>query len=268
MRSISGSRVPLATLMVALVVILVVSVAWGPAAFGAHIPATGPLPANCVEFQAGTEGSETPPSYPAVTITLVDWGDLHDITFSVAGLGAGQYVDISVKSGTTVQEHGPYGNGTHTFDNSLQQAISHIRLCVFQGQVTTTTTDPTTTTTGPTTTTTTTSSTTTSVGQTTTTTTGGSTTTSVGQTTTTTDPTTTTTGVGTTSSTVADEVLPTVLTTSTTVTGQVDDTTVAGPLPFTGADSADLAQLSLGLLAFGAVVLAFAGRRTESEPIE
>ena len=114
-------------------------VAWGPPAQGAHIPATGPLPSNCVEFQVDTLGTKSPSAFPDVDITVNSWtggSDAHSLSFTISGLADGQYVDASVKSGTTVQEPGPYGNGTHTFANGLQNAISHIRFCVF---VTTTT---------------------------------------------------------------------------------------------------------------------------------
>jgi hypothetical protein len=243
----------------------VVLVGWGPTALGAHIPDTGPLPDNCVEFQANTPGTKSPPDYPDVDITLDDWGDLHEITFIISGLDDDEDVDISVKSGTTVQEDGPYGNGTHTFDNSLQQAISHIRICVFEEETTTTeatttTTEATTTTTGATTTTTE-GTTTTSEG--TTTTSEGTTTTSEGTTTTTNDPTTTTT-IGTTTSTVDDEVLGTVVTT-TTVAGEVDETVIS-TLPFTGAQADGLGQLALALAAVGCLLLVLFRSGVRDEP--
>ncbi|MGH8948193.1 MAG: hypothetical protein ACRDXF_04970, partial [Acidimicrobiia bacterium] len=180
----------------------------------------------------------------------------HQVSFSISGLAAGQYVDMSVKSGTNVQEPGPFGNGTHSFSNNLQNAISHIRLCVF-GQVTTTT-EETTTTVGDTTTTAD-DTTTTTVGDTTTTDPG--TTTTVGDTTTT-DPGTTTTAVGDTTttdpgstSTIPDEVLGTVIT-STTIGDEVLGTTiVAGDLPFTGFDGEMLGRLALATLVVGVLTL-------------
>jgi hypothetical protein len=244
-----------------------VLVGWGPTALGAHIPDTGPLPDNCVEFQANDPGTKSPPDYPDVDITLDDWGDLHEITFIISGLDDDEYVDISVKSGTTVQESGPYGNGTHTFDNSLQQAISHIRICVFEEETTTTTEGTTTTTEGTTTTTegttTTTEGTTTTTDGTTTTTNDPTTTTTEGTTTTTNDPTTTTT-IGTTTSTVDDEVLPTVLTT-TTVAGEVDETVVS-TLPFTGVEAEGLGQLALALTALGYLLFALSRGGVRDEP--
>jgi hypothetical protein len=223
----------------------VVLVGWGPTALGAHIPDTGPLPDNCVEFQANNLGTKSPPDYPDVDITLDDWGDLHEITFIISGLDDDEDVDISVKSGTTVQEAGPYGNGTHTFDNSLQQEISHIRICVFEEE-TTTTTEATTTTSEATTTTT----------EETTTTTEGTTTTTEG--------TTTTTTIGTTTSTVDDEVLGTVVTT-TTVAGEVDETVVS-TLPFTGAQADGLGQLALALTALGCLLLVLFRGGVRDEP--
>ena len=219
-------------------------VAWGPPAQGAHIPATGPLPSNCVEFQVDTLGTKSPSAFPDVDITVNSWtggSDAHSLSFTISGLADGQYVDASVKSGTTVQEPGPYGNGTHTFANGLQNAISHIRFCVFV-TTTTTTTQPTTTTTQPTTTTT-----------------------DPGSSTTTTDPgeTTTTTDPGSTTTTIGDEVLGTTITSTTTTIadpGTIPDevlgtTIVAGELPFTGVDATMLGQLAMSLVALGGLIL-------------
>ncbi|MFZ0012960.1 MAG: LPXTG cell wall anchor domain-containing protein [Acidimicrobiia bacterium] len=100
-----------------------------------HIPPTGQVGANCVEFQAGATGTKGPSDYPGVSITLNSWsntsGDPHDVNFTIAGLTGTQHVDVSVKSGTNVQEDGPYSNGTYTIMTGLQNAISHIRACVF-----------------------------------------------------------------------------------------------------------------------------------------
>ena len=236
-------RVPLALFTVVLATFALVLVASGPTAYGTHIPATGPIPSNCVEFQANTEGSASLPG--GVLITLDDWGDLHEIGFTISGLVPNQYVDISVKSGQEVEEDGPYGNGNHTFDNDLQFAISHIRLCVFGEVSTTTSSEPTTTTTEPTTTTT----------EPTTTTTEPTTTTTTEPTTTTIDPSTTSTEA--TTSTVEDEVLGTTLTTV------ADD--VADPLPFTGADVGGLGLLALALLALGTLLVAAFRARSEAD---
>jgi hypothetical protein len=195
-----------------------------------------------------TFGTKSPADFPDIDITLVSWdngSESHQVSFSISGLAAGQYVDMSVKSGTNVQEPGPFGNGTHSFTNNLQNAISHIRLCVF-GQVTTTT-EETTTTVGDTTTTAD-DTTTTTVGDTTTTD-PGTTTTAVGDTTTT-DPGST--------STIADEVLGTVIT-STTIGDEVLGTTiVAGDLPFTGFDGQMLGRLALVILVLGVLTLLIA----------
>jgi hypothetical protein len=235
-----------------------VLVTTGPPAGASHIPATGPLPANCVEFQVNTLGTESPAAFPDVDITVNSWDDgseSHQLSFSISGLAVGQYVDISVKSGTEVQEDGPYGNGTHSFSNGLQNAISHIRLCVF-GQVTTTTVAETTTTVADTTTTvadttTTVADTTTTVADTTTT--VADTTTTVADTTTTVADTTTT--VADTTTTIEDEVLGTVITT-TTIADVAGTTIVAGELPFTGYDGERLGQLALILLVLGVLTLA------------
>jgi hypothetical protein len=187
----SNGRTFLAALTAAVLVMSMVVLFASPAEAD-HIPETGPLPSNCVEFQAGTTGAKSPGSFPGVTINVTSWantpGDPHTVNFTISGLAANQHVDISVKSGTTVQEAGPYGNGSFSFSNGIQQAISHIRLCVFEEEPTTTTTEATTTTTEATTTTT----------EGTTTTTEGTTTTTEGTTTTTEGTTTTTEGTTTT----------------------------------------------------------------------
>ena len=218
-------RMTLAGLTIALMAFSLVLVAWGPPAGASHIPVTGPIPGNCVEFQVNTLGTESPSDFPDVDITVNSWDDgseSHQLSFSISGLAEGQYVDISVKSGTEVQEDGPYGNGTHSFSNGLQNAISHIRLCVF-AQVTTTTVAETTTTVVDTTTT-------------------------VADTTTTADPGTTTT--------IEDEVRGTVITTTTIADEVAGTTIVAGELPFTGYDGERLGQLALVLLVLGVLTLA------------
>ena len=253
-------RLTLAGLTVALAAFALVMVASGPPAGASHIPATGPLPSNCVEFQVNTFGTKSPSAFPDIDITLVSWdngSESHQVTFSISGLAAGQYVDMSVKSGTDVQEPGPFGNGTHSFTNNLQNAISHIRLCVF-GEVTTTTAE-TTTTVDDTTTTTVDDTTTTTVDDTTTTTVDDTTTTTVDDTTTTTVGDTTTTDPGTTTTvgdtTTTDEVEGTVIT-STTLGDEVLGTTiVAGELPFTGFDDERLGQLALVILVLGVLTL-------------
>jgi hypothetical protein len=252
-------RLNLAGLTTALLLFSMVLVFWGPTARGAHIPATGPIPSNCVEFQVNTLGTKSPSAFPDVDIVVNSWdngSDSHQVTFTISGLAAGQYVDLSVKSGTTVQEPGPYGNGSHSFSNGLQNAISHIRLCVFVDESTTTTTEETTT----------------SEDESTTTTGEGSTTTTVNGSTTTIDDTTTTvngstTTVDETTTTLEDEVLGTVITSSTTqpsdptttpstVADEVADVSiVADNLPFTGFDAQTLGQIALLLLALGVVTL-------------
>ncbi|HEX6145855.1 MAG TPA: hypothetical protein VF083_03700 [Acidimicrobiia bacterium] len=220
------SRLTLAAVTTTLTALVIVMVAWGQPAQGTHIPDTGQVPSNCVEFQVNTLGTKSPAAFSEVDITVTSWdngAESHTVGFTIAGLTGGQYVDISVKSGTNVQESGPYGNGTHSFSNGLQNAISHIRLCVFV-QVTTTTLDETTTTLDGTTTT-------------------------LDGTTTTLDGTTTTVG---------DDVLGVVVTTSSVATnstiaaGQI----VAGDLPFTGIDAGTLGQLALALLVLGTLILA------------
>jgi hypothetical protein len=265
-------RFAVAGMTIFVVLLSIMIVAFGPPAQGAHIPATGPLPANCVEFQVNTLGTKSPTDFPGVNVTVTSWdngSESHTVNFTVSGLATGQYVDASVKSGQDIQEPGPFGNGAHSFSNGHPNAISHIRFCVFQ-QTTTTTTEATTTT-QPTTTTTTDPTTTTT--QSTTTTTGGSTTTTQesttttdpGESTTTTDPgeTTTTTAPSQTTTTLGDEVLGTTITSpSTTATdpGTIPDevlgtTIVASDLPFTGVEATLLGQLALGLLALGALIL-------------
>ncbi len=255
-------RLTLAGLTVALAAFSMVLVASGPQAEASHIPDTGPIPANCVEFQQGVTGPKT---VLGVTITVNSWSntpaDPHTVNFTISGLPAGQQVDISVKSGTFVQESS-YGNGTYTVSTGLQNAISHIRFCVFTSTTTTSSTSSTTSST-------TTSSTTTSS---TTTTTDPTTTTDHDHdsadhdhdsaddvddrpgTTSTTDPgTTSTTDPGTTSTT--DEVEGTVIT-STTMGDEVAGTTiVADELPFTGFDGETLGQLALIILALGVLTL-------------
>lgn len=241
--TMSRWRLNLAGLTTALLLFSIVLVSWGPAARGTHIPATGQIPSNCVEFQKNTLGTKSPSAFPNVDISVTSWdngSDPHQVSFTISGLAAGQDVDLSVKSGTTIQEPGPFGNGSHSFSNGLQNAISHIRLCVFEEETTTTTDEETTTTSRETTTTV-----------------GGSTTT-VGETTTTGEETTTT---------VEDEVLGTVITSTTTrpsdpttpstVADEVaGETIVADDLPFTGFDAQTLGQIALLLLAVGAVTLA------------
>jgi hypothetical protein len=261
----SRSRLTLATVTITLTALTIVLVAWGQPAQGTHIPDTGQVPSNCVEFQVNTFGTKSPSAFPDVDITVDSWdngSESHTVVFTIAGLVSGQYADISVKSGTTVQESGPYGNGTHSFTNALQNAISHIRLCVFV-QETTTTLDETTTTVGETTTTGAGVTTTTEAGATTTTEAGETTTTAPGGATTTGDPGTTTTGAGgttttgATTSTVDDEVLGTVVTTSSVVPQSTVAGTqiVAGDLPFTGLNAGNIGQVALALLVLGALIL-------------
>ena len=273
-------RMTLAGLTVALTAFSMMLVASSPQADASHIPDTGPIPANCVEFQVGVTGPKT---VLGVTITVNSWtntpGDPHTVSFTITGLTEGQTVDISVKSGNNPAQEASYGNGTHSFSNGLQNAISHIRLCVFTSTTTTTVDDTTTTTVDDTTTTTVDDTTTTTVDDTTTTTVDDTTTTTVDDTTTTTvddtttttvddtttttvdDTTTTTAGDTTTTgdpgttSTIPDEVLPTVVT-STTLGDEVLGTTiVAGELPFTGFDDETLGPLALVIVVLGVLTL-------------
>jgi hypothetical protein len=263
-----------AFLLVFATVIFVTAV---PAALADHIDATGPLQGNCVDFQAGETGTKSPADYPDVDITLVEWvededgREFHEIEFTISGLvEPGQHVDISVKSGGTIVEDGPYGNGTHTFVSGVQQAISHVRLCVFEEEITTTT-PPTSTSTSTSTSTTSTSTTSTSTTSTSTTSTS---TTSTSTTTTSTVPdTTTTTTVGGPTTTVADTTTTTVVggptttvadTTTTTVGGTT--TTVLGPedpeLPNNGPGQLLAIFLGgLGLLFMGSGSLVIASER-------
>jgi hypothetical protein len=286
----SRSRLTLAAITTMLTALTIVLVAWGQPAQGTHIPDTGQVPSNCVEFQVNTLGTKSPSAFPAVGITLDSWdngSESHTVVFTIAGLTSGQYVDISVKSGTSVQEPGPYGNGTHSFTNALQNAISHIRLCVFVEETTTTLDETTTTGAGETTTTGAGETTTTGAGETTTTGAGETTTTGVGETTTTGVGETTTTGAGETTTTgagettttgagettttgaggttttgatpttVEDDVLGVVVTTSSVVTQSTiaGNQVVAGDLPFTGLNAGNIGQVALALLLLGTLIL-------------
>jgi hypothetical protein len=246
----SRSRLTLAAITTMLTALTIVLVAWGQPAQGTHIPDTGQVPSNCVEFQVNTLGTKSPSAFPAVGITLDSWdngSESHTVVFTIAGLTSGQYVDISVKSGTSVQEPGPYGNGTHSFTNALQNAISHIRLCVFVEETTTTLDETTTTGAGETTTT--------GAGETTTTGAGETTTTGAGETTTTGAGRTTTTAA--TPTTVEDDVLGVVVTTSSVVTQSTiaGNQVVAGDLPFTGLNAGNIGQVALALLLLGTLIL-------------
>jgi len=270
----SRSRLTLAAITTMLTALTIVLVAWGQPAQGTHIPDTGQVPSNCVEFQVNTLGTKSPSAFPAVGITLDSWdngSESHTVVFTIAGLTSGQYVDISVKSGTSVQEPGPYGNGTHSFTNALQNAISHIRLCVFVEETTTTLDETTTTGAGETTTTGAGETTTTGAGETTTTGAGETTTTGAGETTTTGAGATTTTGAGATTTTgaggttttgatpttVEDDVLGVVVTTSSVVTQSTiaGNQVVAGDLPFTGLNAGNIGQVALALLLLGTLIL-------------
>jgi len=261
----SRSRLTLAAFTTTLAAFTIFLVAWGQPAQGTHIPDTGQVPSNCVEFQVNTFGTKSPSAFTDVDITLDSWdngSESHTVVFTIAGLTSGQYVDISVKSGTTVQEPGPYGNGTHSFTNALQNAISHIRLCVFVEE-TTTTLDETTTTLDETTTTEAGDTTTTTLDETTTTEAGDTTTTTLDETTTTGAGDTTTTGAvetttpGVTPTTVEDEVLGVVVTTSSVVTQSTiaGNQVVAGDLPFTGLNAGNIGQFALALLLLGTLIL-------------
>jgi LPXTG-motif cell wall-anchored protein len=193
----------------------------------------------------GVTGTKSPSAYTDVDINVTAWTNSnHGFDFTISGLAAGEYVDISVKYGNSIDEAGPYGNGSHSYSNSFQNAISHVRLCVFEE--TTTTTEATTTTTEA----------------------EETTTTEAEETTTTTvEDTTTTTVEDTTTTTIGDEVLPTVITTSTTAaptTTAEDEVLDTEVLPFTGGDNDMLALLAGGLGLLGALVLASTRRMEEN----
>jgi hypothetical protein len=131
MTAIAQRRVAGATAIMILLYLLQVAL-FAPSAGADHINPTGPVGSNCVEFQANATGSKSPADYPGVSINLTSWGgDLKSLNFTVSGLAAGQYVDASVKYGINVDEFGPYLNGSHTITITEQNAISHVRFCVF-----------------------------------------------------------------------------------------------------------------------------------------
>lgn len=264
---LEGVRAGLALVTAGVLVLSMFLLYTNAPALATHIPDTGPVSSHCVEFQGGTEkatGAKTPADFSNVTITLDSWDDLdsngepHGFTFTVSGLTTAQWVEASVKSGTDVDELGPFGNGQHVVDGTSDHAISHVRFCVFED--TTTTTEATTTTTEATTTTT--EATTTTTEESTTTTEESTTTTEATTTTTLADTTEeTTTTQATTTTIIDDEVLGTVITTTTeapttTVEDEVLDTEVtASTLPFTGVESEHLAMLALALLGGGLLVV-------------
>ncbi len=228
-------RTFLAALTAAVLVFSLMSVFAGTASAD-HIPSTGPVPDHCVKFDFGTEAEGTtksPVSFPDVEITLDSWedeaNDPHTVNFTISGLEAGQWVEISTKSGNNpAEEDGPYGNGSHSYTSNLQQAISHVTLCVFEEEPEDTTT-----------------------------------TTVEDTTTTTVEDTTTTTVEDTTTTTIEDEVLGTTVTTQApTTTSIADEVLGTEVLPFTGAENGMLALFagSLGLL--GTLVV-MAARRIE-----
>ncbi len=136
---------------------------------------------------------------------------------------------------------------TTTVDDTTTTTVDDTTTTTVDDTTTTTVDDTTTTTVDDTTTTTVDDTTTTTVDDTTTTTAGDTTTTTAGDTTTTGDPGTT--------STIPDEVLPTVIT-STTLGDEVLGTTiVAGELPFTGFADETLGRLALVILVLGALTL-------------
>lgn len=133
-----GRRILAVFVAVMLMASVMLLFAESPARAG-HIPDTGTVPDHCVKFDFGTNptGTQSPADYPDVDITLDSWqdetNDPHTINFTIAGLEAGQWVEISTKSGTNpVEDSGPYGNGSDSFTSDLQQAISHVTLCVFE----------------------------------------------------------------------------------------------------------------------------------------
>lgn len=247
-----SGRVGLALVTALAMVTALAIVLAGPAAAD-HIPETGPVPSHCVKFDQPDTGTKSPPDFLGVSITLDAWKDTpqdpHTIEFSISGLEAGQWVEIGTKSGSNPgEENGPFLNGSHSFTSELQQAISHVTLCVFEGPPeTTTTTQPeeTTTTTVPEETTTTTVP-------------EETTTTTVPEETTTTLPEETTT-------TVEDEVLGEEVTTTqpeeTTTT--VEDEVLSEELPFTGIENEGLAIVAAALTTLGLLVTLSARRIEE-----
>jgi hypothetical protein len=234
-------------LMTALALVLSVVILLAGPAQADHIPETGPVPSNCVKFDYPETGTKSPPDFPGVSITLDAWADTphdpHTVKFTISGLGAGQWVEIGTKSGTNPgEESGPYLNGSHSFTSELQQAISHVTLCVFEPATTTTTTEETTTTTEETTTTT-----------------------EPEETTTTTEATTTTSEPEETTTTIEDEVLGEVVTTTqpeeTTTT--VEDEVLSEQLPFTGIENEGLAIMAAALTTLGLLVTLSARRIEE-----
>ena len=234
-------------LFVAAAMVLSVMFLLADPATAEHIDDTGTLQSNCVEFQEGTTGVKSPPDFLDVDITLDSWadtpGDPHTVNFTITGLADNQFVDISVKSGSEqsgagTEEDGPYLNGSHSFTNSFQQAISHIRLCVFEDTTTTTEAEETTTTEA--------EETTTTVEQTTTT-------VEILDSTVTTEDTTTTTV----------EILDSTITTEASTTSSIEDEVLGTEvLPFTGVDNDLLALLAGSLAMLGSLVL-IASRRVE-----
>jgi hypothetical protein len=233
---VRGGRTLLALLTAAALVASMLFLLAGTAEAG-HIDPTGTLESNCVEFQAQNPqetGTKSPSAFPNVDITVVSWDDSddpHSFQFTISGLESNQYVEISVKSGTDVVEDGPYGNGSHSYESQDVQAISHIRLCVFESEEETTTSTE--------------AETTTSTIEDTTTTTVAETTTTVAETTTTV------------------EILETTLTSAPTTSSTVEDEVLGKEvLPFTGLESGELAIVASALALLGSLVL-LSARRTE-----
>ncbi|MCH7582947.1 MAG: hypothetical protein IIC72_09970 [Acidobacteria bacterium] len=133
---LEARRVGLGAAAVGVLVLAMMAFSVLPASAG-HINATGPLGSNCVNFQSNSVGTLSPTEHNlrSVSITLVSWDaiDGKSIEFTVSGLAAGQFVDVSVKSGTEIVEQGPFSNGGphHVDNNGSQHQISHVRLCVF-----------------------------------------------------------------------------------------------------------------------------------------
>jgi hypothetical protein len=170
-------------------------------------------------------------------VTLDSWADTlndpHEVTFTIAGLTVDQEIDISVKSGNEVVEDGPYGNGQHTFTSQDQQAISHIRLCVFEVDTTSSSSSS--------------SSSTPS---------SSSSSSSIAATSSSTSL------ASTTSSSIEDEVLGTTITTSTTSTTIEDEVLDTEVLPFTGFGGEGFGLLALAIISAGLLLLV-AGRSIE-----
>ena len=129
---LEARRVGLGAAAVGVLILAMVAFSVLPAS-ASHIEDTGTVQGNCVNFQSGTTKTLSSIDFPGVIITLNSWDfDGKGFTFTVSGLTGSQFIDTSVKSGQAIVEPGGYTNGTHHVSNGgNQNAISHVRLCVF-----------------------------------------------------------------------------------------------------------------------------------------